>query len=131
MAELPGILNWSLDGFDRLQGRGHLIQPQSGMELANELASLASPINTFIRDWCVTGVMYEVECDKLYKLWCAWCEQRGHKPGATNGLSRQLHAALPTIKTGQPREGESRQRYYYGIGMLADYKPPPSGRQSR
>jgi putative DNA primase/helicase len=34
LAELPGILNWALNGWDRLAKRGYLVQPGSGCESA-------------------------------------------------------------------------------------------------
>ena len=51
-AELPGILNWSIEGWKRLRERGHFKQPKSSRDLVQELEDLASPISAFIRDCC-------------------------------------------------------------------------------
>jgi hypothetical protein len=50
IAELPGILNWALDGWARLAKRGHFVQPASSNEVTQEFEDLGSPIGAF----CVT-----------------------------------------------------------------------------
>jgi hypothetical protein len=48
IAELPGILNWALDGWDRLIKRGRFLQPPSGLDLIEELEDLGSPVGAFV-----------------------------------------------------------------------------------
>jgi len=55
IAELPGILNWALDGLDRLRARGRFIQPESGKERIQELEDLSSPVGVFVRERCVVA----------------------------------------------------------------------------
>jgi putative DNA primase/helicase len=43
-AELPGILNWAIDGWSRLRERGHFVQPSSSAELVNDLIETGSPV---------------------------------------------------------------------------------------
>lgn len=43
-AELPGILQWSIDGWDRLRLRGRFVQPETSAELVGDMADLASPV---------------------------------------------------------------------------------------
>lgn len=42
--ELPGILNWSIAGWDRLQERGRFVSPKSSDEATTDLENLGSPI---------------------------------------------------------------------------------------
>ena len=44
LAELPGILLWSIEGWRRLRERGRFVQPDSATELLSDMADLASPI---------------------------------------------------------------------------------------
>ena len=53
--ELPGILNWALDGLDRLHDRGYFEMPQSSTEAIRVIEDLGSPVGAFVRDWCVVG----------------------------------------------------------------------------
>ena len=43
LAELPGILNWSIVGRDRLAARGYFRQPSSAQQALDELTDLSSP----------------------------------------------------------------------------------------
>jgi putative DNA primase/helicase len=128
LAELPSILHWAMDGRDRLVQRKHFLQPESAKQAVAELEDLASPIRAFLRDRCVVGAGHSVECDKLYEVWAAWCQQRhrGH-PGTSASFGRGLHAALPGVTRGQHREGQQgRPGYYKGVGLLTPPKPKPA-----
>jgi putative DNA primase/helicase len=113
LGELPGILNWSLEGWDRLRERGHFIIPESSLAAIRTLEDLASPISAFLRDWCVDGPDERADVKVLYDAWYYWCEQHGHKPGSDHVFGRNLHAALPHIR---PR-GRSPERFYQGVGL--------------
>jgi putative DNA primase/helicase len=117
LAELPAILFWSLDGWARLNARGHFIQPESGAELITDLEDLTSPIGAFIREFCLVGPEYRTGIDDLYTLWTTWCETKGRKEhGTCQTFGRDLRAALPHIRVRQPRTGQvTRIRVYEGI----------------
>ena len=130
LIELPGILRWSIEGWRRLQRRGHFVQPQAGHDAMNDLHDLASPIGAFVRDWCQIGTGRRSPVQELYQAWCAWCDEQGaSKPGPSNVFSRDLRSAVPGVGTGQVRDGEDRLREYRGIDLkpkakaeLAHYK---------
>src|SRR5690606_24126432 len=46
-SELPGVLNWAIRGWQRLEARGHFLQPASGGNLLEDFAAMASPIGEF------------------------------------------------------------------------------------
>jgi putative DNA primase/helicase len=55
LTELPGILNWSLAGLDRLRKRGHFVMPKSSEDALRQLQELASPVGAFVNEWCMVG----------------------------------------------------------------------------
>jgi putative DNA primase/helicase len=55
LKELPGILNWSIDGWHRLMEFGHFKQPKSALDEVQEFEDLASPISAFLRERCEIG----------------------------------------------------------------------------
>lgn len=113
VTELPGILNWSLDGLDRLRKRGHFDMPQSSVEAIRMLEDLASPVGAFIRAWCVVGPTERVEVKVLYDAWSLWCEVHGHKPGSDAMFGRNLRAAYPHTAA----RGHGADRFYQGVGL--------------
>ncbi len=118
LAELPGILNWSIEGWQRLRERGHFEQPKTSSDLLQDLADLASPISVFIRDRCVVGPHAEVPCDVLYEDYRAWCDRQGRKPTTKATFGRDLRAAVPGLKTVQhDTDVKKGQRFYKGIEL--------------
>jgi putative DNA primase/helicase len=114
-AELPGILNWALDGLDRLTASGRFTRPASTDEAIIALQDLASPVAAFVRDRCVRDLGGEVPCDDLYRAWKTWADDNGHKAGSTQTFGRNLRAVIPELKVARPRDGGDRQRVYRGV----------------
>jgi putative DNA primase/helicase len=118
LAELPGILNWSLEGRDRLMQRGYFVPPASSLEVMQELEDLGSPIKAFLRDECELGASQKVEINTLYVKYTSWCTGHGYRwPATAQAFGRDLRAAVPEVNVIQPREAGSRLRYYQGIGI--------------
>jgi putative DNA primase/helicase len=118
LMELPSILNWALDGRDRLSRRGYFVQPKSSSEVTEELEDLGSPIGAFLRDCCQVGKGQSVEVEVLYGKWEIWCRRCGRDwPGTIQTFGRDLRAAVPGLRVRQPRDGEGRQRIYQGVGL--------------
>ena len=119
LAELPGILNWSIEGWHRLAAQRRFTTPASSDEAIDELAAAVSPMRAFIADWCHVGPEHEVPCGLLFDAWRAWCDEQGRAtPGTVQTLGLDLRAALPAVAVRQHRgEGGTRERYYAGIGL--------------
>ena len=80
LTEAPSILNWALEGLDRLMARGYFVNPDSGADAYQQLEDLSSPISAFIRDRCVVG-RQTVKVDALWAAWKTWCEEDNRPPG--------------------------------------------------
>lgn len=119
LGELPEILNWAIEGWQRLRDRRHFLQPSSSADIIEALEDLGSPVGAFVREKCVIESGKEVAFSTLFEQWKTWCEDSGRKhSGTIQSFGRDLHAAVPSIKKTQRRaEGGSRSRYYQGIGL--------------
>lgn len=53
IAELPGILLWTIAGWQRLHERGRFVQPATGLDLVEEMENLSSPVGEFLKDRCI------------------------------------------------------------------------------
>jgi putative DNA primase/helicase len=120
--ELPGILNWALDGLKRLSvdNANSFTRLVSADEAITAMRDLASPVGAFVRDRCEIAADKEVEVDRLYTSYGVWCEDNGHKKAAKQTFGRDLMAAIPAVKKTRPREGtgsESRVYVYAGIAL--------------
>jgi putative DNA primase/helicase len=118
LPELSGILNWALEGWDRLYTRGRFVQPQSAAELIQEFEDLGSPTGAFIRERCEVGKGYDVSKDRLFQAWNTWCRDNGREhAGTVQTFGRNLRALVPWLGESQPRVLGSRVRYYEGIRL--------------
>jgi putative DNA primase/helicase len=116
--ELPGILLWSIAGWERLNRRGRFLQPRSASELVATMDELASPIAAFLRDRCVIEPEGICSVASLYEAWRAWCVEHGRTAvGDGHSFGRDLHAAIPGLTTIRPRTPSGRVRQYLGIRL--------------
>jgi putative DNA primase/helicase len=115
LAELPGIMRWSLDGLDRLTTKP-FTTPASSTDAITALQDLVSPVAAFIRDSCDVGP-HEVAVADLFTSWRNWCEENGHKPGSAQTFGRDLRAVVPQVRMIRPRDGETRERRYQGLRL--------------
>jgi putative DNA primase/helicase len=114
--ELAGILNWALDGLDRLRERGHFEMPPSSLESIRQLEDLGSPVSAFLRDWCETEVTNQANVKLLYAAYRVWSEEAGQRPLARHVFGKALHAVMPTLGT----SGRGMARSYVGVDLSAE-----------
>ena len=120
MGELPGILNWAIEGYERLQARGHFVQPTNALEQIEAIERLGNPVKAFVLDRCVVGPAREIEADLLYEDWRVWCSEHGGEPGNKDWFGRNLRSAVPGLTTARPAsvDGDGRRRMVYrGVGI--------------
>lgn len=119
LAELPGILNWSLEGYRRLRARGYFVQPESARDAIEELEELGSPIAAFLAARCTVAPGLSTPANDLFAAWREWCEVNGRRePGTVQSFGRDLRAAVPGLRISRPRVDGSQVRRYEGIDML-------------
>jgi len=115
LEELPGILLWSIKGWQRLRGRGYFVQPAASAELLGEMEDLSAPVSAFIRDYCEVGAGLSVDRADLYLAWKQWCKTEGQKEPGTNPIfGRNLRATIPSVHRFQPRSGTGKHLNHYG-----------------
>ncbi len=120
LTELPSILNWALDGWQRLQERGHFKQPKSSQGALQELEDLASPVKAFVRDCCDVGSDREILKNALYQTYKGWCDDGGLRPKSLSIFSRDLLSAFRTIKSAKRLDAATGKRpgYFEGVDLI-------------
>jgi len=116
--ELPGILNWALDGLERLNGRGSFTVPESGAAEAESMRRLSDPIGTFLEDWCYVGAEHSIGLDHLFAKYQGWCETQGRSLDRTTleVFARDLRQKVPGLKAERVRVQGKRVQLLTGVG---------------
>jgi putative DNA primase/helicase len=121
LSELPGILNWAMDGLERLNGRGRFTEPESGMTEADAVRRLSDPMGAFLEDWCVIGPDESISLDHLYLKYQDWCASEGRTRDSTTKeiFSRDLRSKVPGMDVKRKREDGKFIRMLHGVGSTA------------
>lgn len=80
------ILNWSLDGLDRLMRRGCFDIPDYVKNATDEFETSNDVVKLFVSECCDVGQTYEVKAGELYRSYAEWCIANGHKPKSSTAL---------------------------------------------
>jgi P4 family phage/plasmid primase-like protien len=84
-SEGAGILNWALDGLERLMERGRFKIPEKVRIASNKFRDLSDIPGAFLSDMCERGP-YLSGRQALYNAYREWCHLNGHQPKAKRFL---------------------------------------------
>lgn len=110
--EMPGILNWAIEGYKRLAARGRFDLPEETKALLQEMRDDSSIVAGFIRDCCEFDPDTMVANPDFMAAWTSWFrEERSrdtHKTPAIDAVKSALknlndRRIDPTYKTGSGR----------------------------
>lgn len=87
LGELPGILNWALDGLKRLEANGRFTVPDSHADVDAKFREYADADATFLDRMCVLGPDLRATEDEMYEAYQAWCLKAGRKNDSTTAMT--------------------------------------------
>lgn len=91
--ELPGVLNWMLEGLQLLRAAGMRFPSSSTATLAREIVEESNRVISFLRDGCSYVSGASTGAAELYTAYREWCGQTGHKPLSSTSFAKQLVGA--------------------------------------
>lgn len=106
--EGPGILNWALEGLDRLNERGHFEFPESVLEATNEFKLSNDLPAQFVDECCVVESGARCATRYLYDRFSEWCSEGGHRAASINRVAedwKRLGFTYKKTKDGRFWEG--------------------------
>ena len=114
LAELPGILNWAIDGARDLAHEGRFTEPASTRMEKLDFDDKASPYAAFVRDRCEVGEGLEESSAYLLAQLMLYCEERelplsGTERSLRQNLLEKLQAVAPHVRKA-PGSGYVRDR---------------------
>jgi putative DNA primase/helicase len=116
--ELPGILNWALDGLDDLKACGKFIQPAAGDEELEMIEHLSSPFHAFAQDCCEITPAGKRSKKELYGVYGLWCKENGMTTATHKSFASGLKSLDPNISNrGKVNTSFGRDNAYEGIDL--------------
>lgn len=91
LKELPGILNWSLEGLKRLNKRGYFEEVDFMKDALEELEDDNNPCNIFFREHIEIEFNTYIEKEELYDKYKKWAETNKQYPLTGVVFSRNLY----------------------------------------
>jgi P4 family phage/plasmid primase-like protien len=89
LAELPGILNWALEGCELWQQVGLTLPPVMTAEV-QAYRSESDVIGNWISENCIVSQSASSKSAALFSDYKRWCENNGHRPASSASLGRRL-----------------------------------------
>ena len=128
LTELPGILNWALDGLARLRAAGRFVQPRASADLLQRWEDLSSPIKAFLRTECVVDPEAVVDRDVIFGAWKDWCADQGYgRAGSKASFGKHLVAnVIGLLDAREPRRVDvagqplPRRHLYRGLRLKTE-----------
>ena len=115
-AELPGILNWAIQGCLEWQKNG-LGEPEEITQATTSYKEESDRLRDFLVDCCSTkgrgAAAKSTEFKVLFKTYNSYCEEAGDRP-----LNKQSFAQAITERGYLIRTGHANKRYVFGISLL-------------
>lgn len=118
-AELPGILNWSLEGLLRLRHRGHFVQPASSRAELAALSAIASPVKAFAAERLREDADAVTEKDGVWHAFNDWLAEQGLPYGGDKAhFFKDLGTCGLRFSVTRPRVDGERVQAIQGVALL-------------
>jgi putative DNA primase/helicase len=128
LQNLPGVLNWALEGLARLTEQGRFTDPEPADDSGTtttyaELVELASPVAAFLYERCKVDANATAPTGAVWRAWQAWADANGHRAGTTATLGRDLASQVHGLTKVRTTDGGARCQAYRGLALLPDSEP--------
>lgn len=97
-AELPGVLNWALEGLRRVQQRG-LIVPDAVQVATASYRAEQSPLDGFLCEMCEQSRTAFVTAADLWDAWKTYCAEMDEPEGTQRAFSNVLKGRFKDART--------------------------------
>jgi P4 family phage/plasmid primase-like protien len=106
--EIPGILNWALEGSRAIMAGEKLIQSEAGKRMVEDIDISNDAVKCFIRD-CVAFVNDPYAKAPFNDIWAyfkEWCQGAQFRTGTKESFSKRLKSSI----------GTRAESYHHGMG---------------
>lgn len=118
--ELPGILNWALDGLDRLRENKKFSICEVSLEAKRTLTYHSNPIGGFVAEWCDIGPDHSCDKHTLHDAYSEFTDSVDNVPDDLAPFCKKLIEQYP-VKPRKLWKGGERGREFAGIRLKTEH----------
>lgn len=116
--ELPGILNWALEGMAELDKLNRFTEPPESKALLEEYRRDSDPARAFLQENYIympdgTGI----SCREVYNAYVQYCKDNGCKPMGNRHFGKSVKTTFP--RSDRKRGGVKANRFWIYTGLVA------------
>lgn len=115
--ELSGLLNWALEGRQRLIQNGRFTKNQTAEEIQELYEEMSDPVTAFIRSCVELDPEGVVTKDDLYNAYHGFCRMKGYSPVLKNILTNELKPRILGLGEGKRKIDGKRSYVWTGISL--------------
>ncbi len=123
--ELPGILNWAIQGAISLYRKGKFEEPQQSIDARLNYKKESNPAQLFLDQRCELKATAVVGTVALYGEYQDYCSTHGYKALNETNFKKEVLKLPGVTKDRAPNTGDHRPHIYCGIA-LSDRPPSPA-----
>lgn len=125
--ELPGILNWALEGYHKIRSEKGIALRGLPLRETESFAGSSDSVAKFLEEECILSPEARLPSIELYAAYKFFCERDGYRACSNNEFGKRLaHYSKGTVENKRASTG-LRVRFYQGITLNT---PSPTERPS-
>ena len=115
--EMSGLLNWALEGLQRVLQQGHFSMTKSRGDIQKKWIMQTDSLRSFVDKCCEFSHDYHIEKSYFYELYQRYCEFHDIECLIEGEVTKQLPSMKPIVRKYRPKaeKGEKRKMYWKNI----------------
>jgi len=101
--EMSGLLNWALEGLQRVLENGRFTHSRTTDEIREDYVKKSNPVLAFVEGNIVPDSSGEISKEELYRIFCDYCDTTGLPTKPKNVFGHELPRYATYIQQGQTR----------------------------
>lgn len=118
--ELPGMLNWALDGLLRLKRNEDFTEPLVSRAATEEYKIENDTALDFLLDCTALASERSVRSTDLYTAYMKWCKEFGHMAQGHQVFGKVLSRKFPSVSKHRGQDAGQRFNRYEGIYLIVE-----------
>jgi len=116
--EKRGLLNWALEGLDKILKKGDFTESPSALEIQDLWEEMQEPVQAFFKNCLVEDPEGTVTKDDMYSAHVAFCRAFGHVSLSKNKLTEKLKPSFHGMVDARPKIRGKRINVWKGINVF-------------